>query len=142
MEITADKLLVKMANDLKRYAQSNSARPDVVKAKEAFMLSWSQVVGQYEQQIEMLENDAEKMMGQLIRMKNFILKLEAICFIHGIDDLPMWMAKNFDALVDDVRIGQSLNMVQFPSRLLENAEWRKVYDEKMNELTNDSTDAN
>lgn len=68
---------------------------------------------------------------QIQLMRDTITRLEAICLIHGIDDLAAWMAKDTGALVDDVRFNQKFNLTQIPIRLIENRVWRKFYDEQM-----------
>jgi hypothetical protein len=125
--LTADKMLVQMHNDLKRYAQGKNANPKIVQMKEQFIDRWQKIVSDYESQCEMLQDDCERSIRQLTKLKNTIIKLEAICFIHGINDLPAWMAKDIGALVDDVRFNQKFDITQIPDRLLENEAWREFH---------------
>lgn len=132
--MNADMLITKMHNDLKGYAEKKNANLAVVKAREFFIDQWQTVVMQYEQETEMHCQDIQRLLKEVITLKNQILKLEAICLIHGIDDLPFWMAKSFDVLADDVRINQKFDLMQFPSRLLDNEAWQQFYQEQMNKI--------
>ena len=131
---TGDDMITLMYNELKRYAKGKNVNPAAVKAKELFIQEWQEIVTNYENEREMLQKDIERMIKNLVKMKNQIIKLEAICFIHGIDDLPMWMAKDVGALVDDVRFNQKFNITQIPDRLLDNEAWRQFYQEEMNKV--------
>jgi len=128
---TSEEIIVGMYNDLKKYSQQKTANPAAVKLKEQFIDEIKEAFEQKDTWIEQLENDAEKFIREMTSLKNKIVKLEAICLIHGITDLPVWMGKDIGALVDDVRFNQRFDLMQIPDRLLEHPAWRKFYDEQM-----------
>lgn len=131
---SSDEIIVGMYNDLKRYAQSGKANPQAVMAKEMFISEVKEAFEEKEAWIAHLEADIEKLIKVNFGLKNKIEKLEAVCFIHGIDDLPRWMAKNLNSLVDDVRINEKFNLTQIPDTLLENPAWREFYQQQMDKI--------
>ncbi|NCD40950.1 MAG: hypothetical protein EOL88_02545 [Bacteroidia bacterium] len=136
MARTPDEIITGMYNDLKRYAHSPNASPKTVATKEYFIDEIKEAFTKQEAWIEQLEADIDRLMLELSRAKQTIMKLEAVCFIHGIDNLPVYMAKNLGALVDDVRFNEKFNLTQIPDRLLENKEWRAFFDEQSKKLLN------
>ncbi len=134
---TSEQIIVGMFNDLKMYSKSAKANPKVVKAKEFFINEVKYAFEEKDKWIEQLEDNNEKLLKVNFSLKNNILKLEAIALLHGINDLPRWMAKDFNLLVEELKTNEKFSMVQIPDRLLDNQTWRDFYNSQMKKIINE-----
>lgn len=56
---------------------------------------------------------------QFEKFKHTIQAFEAVCFIHGINDFPIWMNKGINCLVHEVIQQHKENVIILPSSLKE-----------------------
>ena len=63
------------------------------------------------------EEQRLEMHRAILRQKDHVLALEAICIIHGIQDIPSWLNKGSAYLFVEALYCTKENIVQFPIKL-------------------------
>lgn len=92
------KVLVKMHNDLKNYAESPGAKMKVVQAKEFVLNLLIKNFNHLNGIIEMLNKDNRKLVYQNQYLKQQIAMNQAVLIIHGVYQFPIWLAKGWEVL--------------------------------------------